>query len=219
MASAGSGSCVEVAVPSEEVMQVSIGARTLDLDRSAHRSHDGTDQHVPVPNVTGGLSPNEDGSWLQPGSSFGRPDPESGTIPDGGSGTGSHHASTDDGGPGPLIVLWSGAIHRCCLVDWFIPQPFPIGVGRNGQRVGQIAQNRGCLDAPPVPCSAYVRLHRIQVARPIGDPRSIRVAADSSSGRDKSVESFRWSLPCEGLAWTLVEQGGDGVEVLLGVDR
>src|ERR1019366_10427259 len=43
--------------------------------------------------------------------------------------------------------------------------------------------------------------------------------ADSSGGRDKSVESFRWSLPCEGLAWTLVEQGGDRIEVLLGVDR
>jgi hypothetical protein len=39
------------------------------------------------------------------------------------------------------------------------------------------------------------------------------------SGRDKSVESFRWSLPCKGLAWTLVEQGGDGVKVFLGVDR
>ncbi len=51
--------------------------------------------------------------------------------------------------------------------------------------------------------------------QPPGNP----LGADSSSGRDKSVESFRWSLPCEGLAWTLVEQGGDGVEVLLGVDR
>ena len=51
------------------------------------------------------------------------------------------------------------------------------------------------------------------------EPSEIAQEADSSSGRDKSVESFRWSLPCEGLARTLVEQGGDGVKVLLGIGR
>jgi len=44
-----------------------------------------------------------------------------------------------------------------------------------------------------------------------GGKAEIPQGADSSGGRDKSVESFRWSLPCKGLAWTLVEQGGDGV--------
>ena len=51
------------------------------------------------------------------------------------------------------------------------------------------------------------------------DPLANVTLADSRSGRDKSVESFSWSLPLQGLAWALVEQGGDGVEVFLGVDR
>ncbi len=43
--------------------------------------------------------------------------------------------------------------------------------------------------------------------------------ADSSDGRDKLAKSLRWSIPPEGLARALVEQGGDLVEVVLGVDR
>jgi putative transposase len=42
--------------------------------------------------------------------------------------------------------------------------------------------------------------------------------ANSSGGRDKLVESFRWSIPLEGLSRTLIEQGGDGIEVRLRVN-
>jgi hypothetical protein len=52
-----------------------------------------------------------------------------------------------------------------------------------------------------------------------GSPlRDIR-AADSSDGRDKLAKSLRWSIPLKGLARALVEQGGDLIEVGLGVDR
>jgi len=44
-------------------------------------------------------------------------------------------------------------------------------------------------------------------------------SANSSGGRDKLVESLRRSIPFEGLAWAPIEQGGDGVEVSLRVDR
>jgi hypothetical protein len=43
------------------------------------------------------------------------------------------------------------------------------------------------------------------------------LSAVSSGGRDELVESFCGSIPVEGLAWLLVEGGGDGVEVVLGV--
>jgi hypothetical protein len=40
---------------------------------------------------------------------------------------------------------------------------------------------------------------------------------DSGGGRNELVEPFGWSLPFEGLAWAFVEEGGDVVEVVLGV--
>ena len=43
-------------------------------------------------------------------------------------------------------------------------------------------------------------------------------SADSGGGRDELVESFGWSIPSEGLAGASVEQCGDVVEVVLGVD-
>jgi hypothetical protein len=43
--------------------------------------------------------------------------------------------------------------------------------------------------------------------------------ADSKGRRDKLVESFRRSIPVEGLARALIEQRGDLVEVGLRVDR
>ena len=42
--------------------------------------------------------------------------------------------------------------------------------------------------------------------------------ADSSSGRDELVESFGWSIPSEGLSGSSVEEYGEVVEVVLGVD-
>lgn len=41
----------------------------------------------------------------------------------------------------------------------------------------------------------------------------------SGGGRDKSFESFGWSLPPKGQAWAFVEEPGDVVELVLGVDR
>src|ERR1700694_4985306 len=48
---------------------------------------------------------------------------------------------------------------------------------------------------------------------------AVKFTAISSGGRDKFVESFRWSIPCEGLAGTCIEEKSDLVEVGLGVDR
>src|SRR6266568_1375662 len=48
--------------------------------------------------------------------------------------------------------------------------------------------------------------------------RHVPTTANSSSGRDKLVESFGWSIPCEGLAGSGVEEVGDLVEVVLAVD-
>jgi hypothetical protein len=44
-------------------------------------------------------------------------------------------------------------------------------------------------------------------------------SAVSRVGRDELFESFGWSLPCEGFAWSPVEFEGDRVEFVLGVDR
>jgi hypothetical protein len=52
--------------------------------------------------------------------------------------------------------------------------------------------------------------------RCISVPRDHRVLV-SGGGRDESFESFGWSLPLEGHAWSLIEQRGDVVELLLGV--
>src|SRR5579862_8232926 len=46
-----------------------------------------------------------------------------------------------------------------------------------------------------------------------------KVTADSGGCRDKLVESFCWSIPCEGLSWAFVEESSDGVELVLAVDR
>jgi hypothetical protein len=46
----------------------------------------------------------------------------------------------------------------------------------------------------------------------------VKGPADSGGGRDKLVESFGWSIPCEGFAGSGVEEQGDLVELVLGVD-
>ena len=65
---------------------------------------------------------------------------------------------------------------------------------------------------------AHRRRHTGIVARAIATLLAT-LPADSSDERDELVESFRWSIPLEGLARPLVEECRDGVEVLLGVNR